>query len=63
MYELKDSETKQKLLQFQRDWMNTVRWAARWYALRVLVIIGAMMTDAFRKIADDTEERKECHKS
>lgn len=50
---VEDSEAKKKLLPKR---LNTTRWAARWHAVRALVLNYWSYHDAFRKIADNPEE-------
>ena len=47
---VKDNKVKKKLLPKRLD---TTRWAARWHAVRALVLNYWSYHDAFRKIADD----------
>ena len=51
---VKDSEAKKKFLPKR---LNTMRCAARWHTVRALVLNYWSYHDAFRKIADDPEEK------
>lgn len=50
---VKESETKNKLLPKR---LNTTRWAARWHAVRALVLNYWSYHETFKKIANDPAE-------